>query len=117
MTRLVVEVLQKELRRLLKRAGSGDAALAAATANVARAGGRDASLSWDAGRMVITLPNVFSFMLMEVAMAADAGARLVSCKRCGDVFLIGARTHRRSTAKYCSDKCRVGWNRSLKRGD
>jgi putative ABC transport system substrate-binding protein len=62
--------------------------------------------------MILTTDSLLSFMHMEVAVAAANGARLTSCKRCGDVFLTGKLTKRRSTAKYCSDRCRIGAHRA-----
>ena len=111
-SRLIIEGGQKQLRRILTRAGSGDAARAADAANEALASAGNSRLSQNAGRMVATLQNVFGFMCVEVALAAMNGDRLASCKWCRDVFLIGPRTNRRATAKFCKDLCRVKWNRA-----
>jgi len=60
------------------------------------------------GRMVWTMRSPMDFMYMEIVAAADNGARLGSCKRCGNVFLYGKGTKRRKTAKWCGATCRQG---------
>jgi hypothetical protein len=105
---------QRVLRRLLQEAGSGDADRASKAANEAlRHTGPDRR-SLEGGRLVWTAQEVMSFMYMEVAFAAANGARLGSCKRCDRVFLYGKGTKRRSTAKYCGDRCRMGSHRAKK---
>jgi hypothetical protein len=103
---------QRILRRLLQDAGSGDKARARKAANESLlfAGARFSLDQQD--RLVWTMQNLMDFMYMEVAVAAANGARLGSCKRCGDFFLYGKSTRRRSSATYCSDRCRVGAHRN-----
>jgi hypothetical protein len=104
---------QKVLRRLLEDAGSGDAARALKAGNTSlHRVRRDHPSLEPGGRMVRTTQNLMDFMYMEVAAAAAIGARLASCKRCGDLFLTGTLTKRRSTATYCTERCRVGAHRA-----
>jgi hypothetical protein len=109
---------QRVLRRLLAQAGGGDAARATKAANesLVRAGGDGFSLQPD-GRMVLTVTSPTAFMRMEIAMVAQNGARLTTCKRCGNVFLTGKLTKRRLTSQYCRDLCRVGAHRAKQKGD
>lgn len=58
-------------------------------------------------RMMLKCVDLAQYMTMEIAMVAMHGAKLGTCEHCGNVFLTGHLTGRRSTAKYCSDKCRV----------
>jgi hypothetical protein len=58
-------------------------------------------------RMLLQCDYLITFMRMEMAMAAMQGAKLGTCEHCGDVFLTGPLTGRRSHAKYCSARCRV----------
>jgi hypothetical protein len=58
-------------------------------------------------RMLLACYDLTTFMSMEVAMAAMQGAKLGTCDHCGNVFLTGPLTGRRSHAKYCSARCRV----------
>jgi hypothetical protein len=104
---------QKELRLLLARAGSGDAAVVMKAANqsLVGAGGLHLSMAYN-NRMVIAVHDVLDFMRIEVAMVAESGARLARCESCDDVFLTGPLTNRRSTARYCRDRCRVNAHRT-----
>ncbi|RUT92557.1 hypothetical protein EOD23_34830 [Mesorhizobium sp. USDA-HM6] len=58
-------------------------------------------------RLVMHPDSLVSFMVMEIAMAHEAGAVATTCEHCGKYFLTGPLTGRRSHAKYCSDRCRV----------
>ena len=98
---------QRELRRLLNRACSGDADTAMKAANEALyAVSVSLSMAPD-GRMLLIASKPMDFMHMEIATVAASGARLATCERCSDVFLTGPLTTRRSTARYCRDRCRV----------
>jgi hypothetical protein len=46
-------------------------------------------------------------MWMQFALHACSDAHLFSCERCGGPFQVGSGTGRRSTAKYCSNGCKV----------
>jgi hypothetical protein len=58
-------------------------------------------------RLALKPESLFAFMVLEAAMVAANGARLAACEHCGKFFLTGHLTGRRSSAKYCSDRCRV----------
>jgi hypothetical protein len=115
--RNIILGMQRELRRLLHEAGSGDPARAIKAANqsLRHAIPKDLSLE-PGGRWVWTTGILLAFMYMEIAVAADNGARLGSCKRCGAVFLYGKGTKRRKTAKWCGASCKMVTHRAkLKR--
>lgn len=59
--------------------------------------------------------NLYDFMMMECAFAALVGAKAATCPQCGNLYLTGPLTGRRSTSVYCSDACRVAAAR--KRGE
>jgi hypothetical protein len=65
-------------------------------------------------RMNLKTHSLFSFMLLETAMAVVHGARLATCERCDAVFLTGPLTGRRSHTRFCSDRCRVAAMRARK---
>jgi hypothetical protein len=58
-------------------------------------------------RLVLAAESLFDYMTMECAFVAMVGARMAACKNCGDLYLTGPLTGRRSHSLYCSDKCRV----------
>jgi hypothetical protein len=58
-------------------------------------------------RMLLECPTLSALMSMEVATAAMNGVKMGTCEHCGDVFLTGPLTGRRSHAKFCSARCRV----------
>jgi hypothetical protein len=83
---------QRELRRLLERAGSGEAPTAMKAANESLyAVGVSLSMAPD-GRMVLVASKPMDFMYMEIAIVAASGARLAACESCSDVFLTGPLT-------------------------
>lgn len=59
--------------------------------------------------------SLWQYMFMELLLAASLGAQPHACENCGDVFLTGKHTERRSTAHFCSDKCRVASFRNARR--
>jgi hypothetical protein len=107
---------QERLLRLLACTGADDAAPAMETANavIADYKGSDLLPVWhlagSRGRPHVSLEcrSLLSFMLMEVSNAIAYEARLASCQHCGTMFLTGKLTFHRSSAKFCSDRCRVG---------
>jgi len=116
--RNVVLGQQRALRRLLREAGSGNAARANKAANEAlRLVGPDRRSLEPDGRFVWIVGEPLSFMHLEIACAAQTGARIGACQRCGVVFLHGQGTGKRETKKYCGAACRVGAYRAIKRGD
>ncbi|RWI92870.1 hypothetical protein [Mesorhizobium sp.] len=67
-------------------------------------------------RMVVRPRSLFDLMCAEIAMAAEVDAALTSCENCSRLFYTGHLTGRRSTARYCSDRCRAAANRKLAGG-
>lgn len=62
-------------------------------------------------RLYISPPSLHHLMRMEIAFAAEVGAKAFICQHCVKVFLTGPFTGRRSTAKYCRDRCRAAAQR------
>src|SRR5262249_25522644 len=106
---------QERLRKFLTKVTGTDqvAALEALNDIVSKPGGSALlprfDLAGEGGtqRMLLQCVGLLDFMSMEVAMAGSHGAKLATCEHCGDVFLTGSLTGRRSHAKYCSARCRV----------
>jgi hypothetical protein len=44
---------------------------------------------------------------MEMVMVTMHHVKLAHCAHCGDIYLTGSLTGRRSYAEYCSPRCRV----------
>jgi hypothetical protein len=105
---------QTYFRRLLAQAGSGKTEKVSAV-NTALASHRGFALApsldlaggTDAVRLSLKPQSLLAFMLMEVAMVALHGARLATCNHCGEMFLTGPLTWRRSHARFHADRCRV----------
>lgn len=74
-------------------------------------------LSWSGANPSLTLvpDSLIAFMTLEATMIMAGGARMMKCHRCGSLFLSGSNTGRRSTAYYCSNRCRVGAQRESHR--
>ena len=68
-----------------------------------------ASRAGSGGQLELALipPDLIQAMWLQLAQDACSGARLFRCQRCNAVFVVGTRTGRRSTAKWCSVNCRV----------
>jgi hypothetical protein len=106
---------QRELRRLLQDAGSGDLVRADRAASRALYPVRvDMRLSRSHGRTAFTVQTLTAFMRMEIAAIVENGAYVGSCKCCGDFFVYGKGTRQRNTRTYCNDHCRVGADRARK---
>jgi hypothetical protein len=58
-------------------------------------------------QMTLLASSLTCFMFMEIGLVYEAGAEMASCEHCSQIFLTGHMTGRRSSAKYCSDRCRV----------
>ncbi|RVD35608.1 hypothetical protein EN742_24595 [Mesorhizobium sp. M4A.F.Ca.ET.020.02.1.1] len=67
------------------------------------------------GRVVLLPENLYGLMAMEVALAHEVGARTTQCEHCETVYLTGPLTWRRSHSRFCSDSCRLKWNRKSKK--
>src|SRR5690606_34743262 len=105
---------QREMTELLWVAGGDDPIKATQAVGAAMGShrafaltpGLDLAPGRNEPRITFAAQNLLGFMLMEVAEVAAKGARTTSCQHCSDVFTTGPTTHRRSHAKYCSEKCR-----------
>jgi len=58
-------------------------------------------------RLFLEPVSLYAFMLMEIGLAAEVGAKATRCEQCNKAYLTGPMTGRRSHAVYCSDRCRV----------
>ena len=68
-------------------------------------------------RLVLAAESLLDYMTMECAFVAMVGARTAACKNCGDFYLTGPLTGRRSHSLYCSDKCRMAAMRKRQAND
>jgi len=57
--------------------------------------------------MVFVPSDLIQAMWLQFAQFACSEANLFRCERCNEPFIVGTGTGRRSTAKYCSNACRV----------
>jgi hypothetical protein len=66
-------------------------------------------LRLDAGKLVIAVvpPSLVQAMWIQFLQVAASGAQLYRCGNCQKLFVVGTGTNRRSTAKYCSNACKV----------
>jgi hypothetical protein len=55
--------------------------------------------------------SLASFMCLEVGAIIAGGATVKNCLNCGKIFVVGSATGRRTTAYYCSNRCRVAYQR------
>jgi hypothetical protein len=63
----------------------------------------EAGLNW-----VLVPPDLIAALWFQFGQYACAGAaRLFRCQHCNEPFTVGIGTGRRSTAKYCSNRCKV----------
>ena len=67
-------------------------------------------------RMTLQAQTLSAFIMHEAALIVIHGASLKACENCGKLFLTGPATGRRSTAQYCSDRCRVAAMRARQAG-
>lgn len=65
-------------------------------------------------RLTLLSFSLRAYMAMELAFIASRGASVSTCERCNKRFITGPTTGRRSDAKYCADRCRVGASRARK---
>jgi hypothetical protein len=104
--------IQKDLRRILYCIGGQDLISAREIVNIrARQLQLIPSLERRRGqteaRLTLRPRTLTGFMVMEIAMIAANGGRLTGCQHCGEWFVTGPLTGRRSHAKFCADRCRV----------
>jgi hypothetical protein len=100
---------QETLRHTLRLLDSGDPTELVERLERGRAGGalrlwqaKDGSLS-----PYLVPGSLVQAMWLQLALHAASAAKLLSCERCGSPFRVGGGTKRRSTAKYCSNACKV----------
>jgi hypothetical protein len=58
-------------------------------------------------RLLLRGERLFGFMIMEMAMIVAHGARVSECENCSTIFLTGPLTGHRSSARFCTDRCRM----------
>ena len=62
----------------------------------------------DDGLKTVVVPgSLIQAIWVQLLLHANSGAKLLRCDRCGKPFAVGTGTKRRSTAKYCSNACKV----------
>lgn len=62
----------------------------------------------------IQAQSLLSFAVMEM-MQVIAGGEIRTCAHCRSFFTLSAGVNRRSTRKYCSDRCRLATSRAGKK--
>jgi hypothetical protein len=60
-----------------------------------------------APQLLLKCRSLECLMVMEIAMIVAHDVSATRCEHCDAVFLTGQLTGRRSSARFCSDKCRV----------
>jgi hypothetical protein len=55
----------------------------------------------------LTLPDLLHAIWYLFAMHGCKGTQLLKCERCGEPFVVGGGTKRRSTSKYCDTPCQT----------
>ena len=102
---------QKALRHVLKLLNAGDPSQLIRRFDVSWAGGCVFKLRRsDGGSLLpVLIPeSLIQAMWFQLALyAANPNIALLSCQRCRKPFYVGTGTKRRSTAKYCSNACKV----------
>jgi hypothetical protein len=58
-------------------------------------------------KMVFNPPDLIRAMWMQFALHACLNVRILRCQRCSAPIPVGTGTDRRSTAKFCSNACKV----------
>ena len=65
-------------------------------------------LRTDGGLATVIVPtNFIQGMWIQFLLHAASDAQLFRCGQCAKPFVVGSGTNRRSTAKYCSNACKV----------
>lgn len=72
----------------------------------------------DDGKLVTVLvpSSLIQAMWIQLMLHAASDAQLFRCEQCGDPFVVGTGTGRRSTAKYCTGACKTAAFKSRKEG-
>lgn len=108
------EIRSSSLVALLRLMGSGNPAEVATNANLVL---RDLPISihfestGSAKGVSLYTNNLSNFMRWECVAVGEVGAKLVECRNCSRMFLVGPMTGRRTDARHCSDRCRVAVGR------
>jgi hypothetical protein len=67
-------------------------------------------------RVALVPGSLIQAMWLQLALHASSGAELLRCERCNAPFVVGPRTGRRNTSKYCSNACKVAAFKRQKHG-
>ncbi len=54
--------------------------------------------------------------MIQLAHAVAGDQRMLICEHCHKSFIVGGRTGRRGSSKFCGDTCRKAWHRRRRRG-
>lgn len=65
-------------------------------------------------RPVVVPRTLIGVMWLQVLGQITSGLRFRQCKACPSWFRYGPGTGHRSTREFCSNRCRVAWNRAQK---
>ncbi len=65
--------------------------------------------------LMLNIAGLYTFMLMETALVMTGNCQIIRCVHCNNIFQTGSGTGRRSSASYCSNKCRVAAQRARKK--
>jgi hypothetical protein len=57
--------------------------------------------------MVFAPPALIQAIWFQFAQHACEGSQLLRCERCSTPFVVGSRTGRRTSSKWCSNACKV----------
>jgi hypothetical protein len=57
--------------------------------------------------MVLAPPSLINALWFQFAQFACSGSQLLRCERCSTPFVVGSKTGRRSSSKWCSNACKV----------
>src|SRR5260370_20427105 len=115
---------QLRFRELLQNAGGNDPASAMEAVNSAfeTPDAFDLKPTFHLGgprgspRMLLKSKSLVGFMLAATGSTVAHGARMAECEHCHSIFLTGPLTLRRSSARFCRDRCRVAANRAQRAG-
>jgi hypothetical protein len=56
--------------------------------------------------------NLLGFMCLELGALVAGNTKVLRCINCGTIFVAGSGTGRKRTAHYCSNRCRVAYQRA-----
>lgn len=69
------------------------------------------------GGLVLTYRpgNLYAYMMLEASYMTIGQVSSDACLNCGRLFVTGHRTRQNARRRFCSDRCRVAWNRAQKK--